>query len=217
MYNFLDCKNETQKLIISILDIVSNHGNYMMWSDAAQQVHTTGSRIHADLEVLLAEFKYRQENGLDMPRHLLVVEDSAKEQKSKIRQMFFAMLVKMDILESVQLLYLLVGHTHWKVDQIFSVLAREVKNMDAGLLTFDDLKKLMNKVYTQWLDDRKNYVHEVRRIPNLNDYFERVCISFLEFFSSCCCNRFRIILKFHYLPKSLIFIDLKSLKRMDWW
>ena len=170
-----DSKNDLDKLVISIMDIVSNHGNYAMWSDPTQRVHTASARMDADLRVILHEFKKRKELGQTMPKHLLVVEDSAPDNKNKNRQMLFSLLVKEDIFLSVQILYLLVGHTHWRVDQIFSVLSRKVKEMHGGLMTFEDLEHLLRDVYTDWLDGRQNFVEEVRDIPDLNVYLDRVC------------------------------------------
>ena len=86
------------------------------------------------------------------------------------------MLVKDDVVASVQVLYLLVGHTHWRVDQIFSVLSRAVKRLDRGLMEFSDLEDLLRTAYTDWLDGRENIVEEVRDIPDLNVYLNAVCL-----------------------------------------
>ena len=169
-----DSKNDIDKLIISIMDIVSNHGNYALWSDASQRVHTASARIDADLRVMIHEFRKRQEMGEDLPQHLLIVEDSAPDNKNKNRQTLLSLLVKEDIFLSVQVLYLLVGHTHWRVDQIFSVLSRAVRRLDHGLMTFEDLEHLLTKVYTDWLDGRENVVEEIRDIPDLNFYLDNV-------------------------------------------
>lgn len=160
------------------MDIVSNHGNYMYWSDPSQRIHTSGARMDADMRVLLKEFQARAEAGEPMPEHLLIVEDSAPDNKNKYRQTFYALLVKEGIFHSVQMLYLLVGHTHWKVDQIFSVLSRAVKSMNRGLMTFEDLRNLLEKVYTDYLGGRENIVEEVRDVPALKEWIESVCFLF---------------------------------------
>ena len=72
------------------------------------------------------------------------------------------------------MLYLLVGHTHWRVDQIFSVLSRAVKQMHMGLMTFEDLWFLLEHVYTDYLDGRQNFVQEVRDIPALKEWVTEV-------------------------------------------
>lgn len=166
-------------MIISIMDIVSNHGNYLLWSDPTQKIHTSGARMDADLRVILEEFKARRAAGENPPRHLLIVEDSAPDNKNKFRQTLYALLVKEDVFLSVQMLYLLVGHTHWRVDQIFSVLSRAVKQVHLGLMTFDDLFYLLESVYTDYLDGRRNIVQEVRDIPNLKQWISDVCVTFL--------------------------------------
>lgn len=175
MFRVADSKNDLTKLVVSIMDVVANHGNYMLWSDPSQRVHTSGARMDIDIRVLLKEFEARKDAGESMPKHLLIVEDSAPDNKNKYRQTFYAMLVKEGIFFSVQMLYLLVGHTHWKVDQIFSVLSRAVKSMNRGLLTFDDLRDLLEKVYTDYLGGRQNVVEEVREIPALKEWIESVC------------------------------------------
>ena len=157
------------------MDVVSNHGNYALWSDATQRVHTASARMDADLRVMIREFEKRKELGEDLPKHLLIVEDSAPDNKNKNRQTLLSMLVKEDIFLSVQVLYLLVGHTHWRVDQIFSVLSRAVKRMEQGLMEFEDLDHLLRNVYTDWLDGRVNVVEEIRDIPDLNVFLNKVC------------------------------------------
>ena len=161
-------------MIISIMDVVSNHGNYMFWSDPSQRVHTASARMDVDFRVLLNEFLARKKDGRPMPKHLLVVEDSAPDNKNANRQTMMALLVKHDIFESIQLLYLLVGHTHWKVDQIFSVLSKAVKRLDRGLMHFDDLEGILRDTYTDWTSVRENVIREIRNIPNLNEFFENV-------------------------------------------
>lgn len=156
------------------MDIVSNHGNYLLWSDPTQKIHTSGARMDADLRVIVEEFKARRDAGEPMPRHLLIVEDSAPDNKNKFRQTLYALLVKEDVFLSVQMLYLLVGHTHWRVDQIFSVLSRAVKQMHLGLMTFEDLWFLLERVYTDYLDGRENVVQEVRDIPALKEWVAEV-------------------------------------------
>ena len=65
------------------MDIVSCHGNYLLWSDPTQKIHTSGARMDADLRVIVKEFKTRRDAGESMPRHLLIVEDSAPDNKNK--------------------------------------------------------------------------------------------------------------------------------------
>lgn len=180
VFQWSDAKNDLDRLIISIMDIVSNHGNYALWSDATQRVHTASARMDADLRVMIQEFEKRKELGEDLPKHLLIVEDSAPDNKNKNRQTLLSMLVKEDIFLSVQVLYLLVGHTHWRVDQIFSVLSRAVKRMEQGLMVFEDLDHLLQNVYTDWLDGRVNVVQEIRDIPDLNVYLNNVCFHHLD-------------------------------------
>ena len=147
-----------------------------MWSDASQRVHTASARMDADLRVLFHEFEKRRDLGEAMPKHLLIVEDSAPDNKNKNRQTLLSMLVKEDIFSSIQVLYLLVGHTHWRVDQVFSVLSRAARDLDRGLMMFEDLRDLLQNAYTDWLGGRENVVEEVREIPDLNVYLDSVCL-----------------------------------------
>lgn len=81
--------------------------------------HHTWTELRAILRVA-------QKKGY-LPRRLVITEDNTcKENKSHERMLSLAFLVHLDIFESVEVRYFKVGHTHWKMDQVFSVLSKAI-------------------------------------------------------------------------------------------
>ena len=165
---------DSSVIFASILDICASEGNYMWWSDGTHNIHTASARIHADLETLLEEFTRRRAKGKRQPRHCLIIEDNAPDHKNNNRMLFYALLVKEDVFHCVEFLYMPTGHTHWRIDQIFSVLARAVKKFKGGLLTFSDLERLLEKAYRDLKYHLPNIVKERHEIADLNTYLDEV-------------------------------------------
>ncbi|XP_046582541.1 uncharacterized protein LOC124289914, partial [Haliotis rubra] len=62
----------------------------------------------------------------------LQADNSPKDNKNKTVLYFLALLVKLKIFKKVKLSFLMVGHTHEDVDQLFSVFARELRQKPAA-------------------------------------------------------------------------------------
>ena len=64
-----------------------------------------------------------------MPNTICVQADNASDNKNWTLLLFFAMLVHHGYTEEVFLSFLIVGHTHEDIDQLFSVLSRFLKRI----------------------------------------------------------------------------------------
>ena len=64
-----------------------------------------------------------------MPNTICVQADNASDNKCWTLLLFFAMLVHHGYTEEVFLSFLIVGHTHEDIDQLFSVLSRFLKRI----------------------------------------------------------------------------------------
>ena len=82
--------------------------------------------------------------GSFWPRKLYVVVDSGSENKSYHFLLFLHVLIWFGIFENIELIYFPVGHTHWKVDQQFSIIRQWITKSVRGLKT---VKKLLNYLF----------------------------------------------------------------------
>ena len=64
-----------------------------------------------------------------MPRTLYIQADNASDNKCWAMIAFLAMLVFYDYTADIYLSFLLVGHTHEDIDQMFSVISRFFKTL----------------------------------------------------------------------------------------
>ena len=63
-----------------------------------------------------------------LPRIIYIQADNASDNKNYAVLLFFGLLVKHKYVELVQISFLLVGHTHEDIDQLFSTLSRHIKS-----------------------------------------------------------------------------------------
>ena len=160
------------------MDVVANTGNYILWSDCTNNVHTASARIFVDLKVLLNEFKLRRDSGLKIPTHIFFIEDKATDHRNWDRVFFVATLVKNDIILYGSCLWMITGHSHGRVDQVIGSLASGVKALRNGLINEEQLKKIFANVKNDIVDDRLNFVEEIDEIPDIASYLEEVRSSF---------------------------------------
>ena len=66
--------------------------------------------------------------GLKMPRVLWLQFDNCGENKNKEMFAYMSLLVEGFFFDSVEINFLIVGHTHASIDQYFSVIAKAIKN-----------------------------------------------------------------------------------------
>ncbi|CAM6082151.1 unnamed protein product [Calypogeia fissa] len=70
-----------------------------------------------------------------LPRHLtLQMDNSGKDNKNQIVMAFCSNLVGRGVFETVQLSFLMVGHTHEDVDALFSQVSKQVKHKEVATL-----------------------------------------------------------------------------------
>ena len=70
----------------------------------------------ADLTIMLEAM------GLKMPRHLILQFDNCSENKNNFMMMFCTILVDLGYFDIIEIYFLVVGHTHCPLDQVFSQL-----------------------------------------------------------------------------------------------
>ena len=82
--------------------------------------------------------------GPNRPAHLFIQVDNCSENKSKTLLALADKLVKDGMFETVQLNYLMVGHTHEDIDQWFSVFSKAIAKED--IWTVDQMFSLLQTV-----------------------------------------------------------------------
>ena len=102
-------------LKVKITNVISHRDVEFYWQD-----NTTNDKTSLNIHVVLQALAVirQQQNGL-LGRNLLLVMDSASNNKSSMMSAFVAFLVGLASFDSAQLLYMPVGHTHWLCDQVF--------------------------------------------------------------------------------------------------
>jgi hypothetical protein len=78
----------------------------------------------------------------------LTLDNTTKENKNKFVLAYLTYLVKMRVFEKVKLNFLLVGHTHEDIDQMFSCFSRSLRRKEAHDLPM--LKEVIQESYKIW-------------------------------------------------------------------
>ena len=91
--------------------------------------------------------EYRR-SGDHMPRHISVQMDNASDNKAFAVLSFAAHLVEAGVCDTVELNFLMVGHTHEDIDQLFSVISRRFKRLvfgtrDGVVVSFEDFHSVV--------------------------------------------------------------------------
>ena len=89
---------------------------------------------------ILAEQKTRLQEGRPFPRVLYIQADNVSSNKSKVLMGYLCHLVNLGVFSKVKVNFLLVGHTHENIDQLFSRFSIALRQRDC--LTLDDLMKV---------------------------------------------------------------------------
>ena len=93
------------------------------------------------------------------PKELYVVLDNGPENRGTNFLLFLSVLFYYGLFCKIQVIYLPVGHTHWKVDQSFSVIRQHLRNEIRGV---DSMKDFTN--YLQNFDNKECYVKFVEQL-----------------------------------------------------
>lgn len=98
------------------------------------------------LNVLLNIFTNLIKNGGCLPECLhLQLDDCYRENKNRYIMAFSAYLIEMGIFKEIYISFLMVGHTHEDVDQVFSRIAVKLKRRNAS--TLPDLQNVIKEAY----------------------------------------------------------------------
>ena len=103
------------------------------------------SNIEGLRRVLLAKYP---DAAHPMPQVLLLQADNASDNKNFAMLLFLAMLVYHGYTEEVFLSFLLVGHTHEDIDQLFSRLTRFLRDKFGNVYTPQDFQVAMQSALT---------------------------------------------------------------------
>jgi len=118
--------------------------------------------------ILHSVIKYVQSKNNYLPPVLLIQADNcARENKNRTFLAFCGYLVHAEVFVSVEVSFLLVGHTHSVIDQRFSHIFRTVKSQN--IYTVDDMVESINHLFTE-----QGWVHyvEVPFTADFTTYFE---------------------------------------------
>lgn len=137
--------------------------------------------------------------GKKMPRMMTFQFDNCGENKNKEMYAYASLLVERGYLDCININFLIVGHTHDSLDQIFSVLSKKIKN--SIILTIPALHELYSKAHSNF-HDRPLHVLQLEVVhdwceffkPFLNDRISRYSIP----------HRFKVILFDSFFLHSLV-------------
>ena len=85
--------------------------------------------------------------------------------------------------ESVTLLFLLLGHTHWICDQLFSAINKLLKSIPGIVVVTPEefVRTVLSQVNGQF--DAETFITEIENVPNWNAWFDQVCRILFCFFT----------------------------------
>ena len=158
---------------LSLLDICTNTTNYSFLSDSTTNYHTGATRIHADLSVMLTEAYVRTTSRKRWPETLLIIEDAASDHRNLFRLLMFALMVRWGWFSCVQFIFLPSGHTHWKIDQVFSRISRLLGRKFNGTMSIDELKTIIEKAWKTAKIDQAPVI-DLNDIPDWKMWLTRV-------------------------------------------
>ncbi|KAJ7381365.1 Exocyst complex component 1 [Desmophyllum pertusum] len=109
--------------------------------DLCEWPHDSNLTINVILQTLLL---VKNSMGHLAPVAYFQMDNCWRENKNQFVLAFMCMLVEMGVFQKIKLCYLMVGHTHEDIDQMFSCVARRLLKKDA--LTLEQLKEEITKV-----------------------------------------------------------------------
>lgn len=111
---------------------------------------------------------YRALNGR-LPPKLYIQFDNAKNNKCNAIVKLLALLVELGVFEKIKLCFLLVGHTHNDVDQLFSQFTKLLTKFGFEVYTLPDLHRQLKK-----LENGTVEVEHVDRVLNYTAWVEKL-------------------------------------------
>jgi hypothetical protein len=122
--------------------IAHGHGSYV--SVCPPWVSDNGNLTSDFLRKILLDISSR--DGYVLPPKLSLQLDSASVNKNKSFMAFLSLLVESGVFKEVQVNFLIVGHTHEDIDQMFSCFSRALRQNDA--YTFDEMYQIFQGGYS---------------------------------------------------------------------
>ncbi|XP_061164113.1 uncharacterized protein LOC133195610 [Saccostrea echinata] len=121
----------TRQLNVHVTGVLSHGLNRKyLFTDLHQYKHDSNLTLNVLMKVL-----WNHSKGKSLPPVLYLQADNCfRENKNKFVLSFLELLVRRRIFYEVQLSFLHVGHTHEDIDQMFSVIADNLRHRDAATL-----------------------------------------------------------------------------------
>ena len=126
---------------------VSNNANLLIDS-----IHRNIQRVH----------DHRRSKSLPMPSVMFVQLDNCNTNKSKALMAYCVHLVKMRVFKRIEICFMLVGHTHENIDQLFSTYSVKLRTVKA--FTLESLMQVAKDAF------KDNLKPEVSHITEVNDW-----------------------------------------------
>ena len=122
----LDSANATKLGLMGVKVVCGQVHQYMYLSSGRFSKNANGP-----WNALIDALVKHKERGIPLPENLsLQLDNCPSENKSVAIYILFASLVGLGVFKTVTVNYLIVGHTHEDIDQIFSTLSRYINNVD---------------------------------------------------------------------------------------
>src|SRR5450759_4624541 len=107
-------------------------------------LHNDGNLTITILQRVLNEWE--EKHGVLPPVLYLQLDNTSRENKNNLLMTYLHMLVKKKIFKKIKIGFLLVGHTHDQIDQMFSTFSKRLGKHKA--FTFEELRIIISQAYT---------------------------------------------------------------------
>lgn len=154
--HFLRCpKNMDEKYFIPIHVV----GCHIFNSKLTAKVFLTYPNIHNDVNLTIHVIQHILNTWVGVLPPILYVQldNTSRENKNKFLMAYLYMLVEMKIFQKIKVGFLLVGHTHDQIDQMFSKFSSRLNKQRAFRL--NTLTDILRKAYSPQVE--VNFVTEV--------------------------------------------------------
>lgn len=158
-------------------DIIAGGGNYMI-----QVLKLAIEQLSNNLREL----------GFILPKELLLQFDNSGENKNRDMLSYISLLVELLVFDSVEVNFLIVGHTHCSIDRLFGIYSNAIRGAD-----FIGSPLALRALLDQACPDRKHYQkyflsttgghfsnHMLITILNITQYL--INLGSLKFIQSVC-------------------------------
>lgn len=135
-------------------------------------------RCNHIIEPILRLINEINDNGGGLPRYLfLQLEKCWRENKNRFLMSYLECLISWNVLQTIEVGFLLIGHTHSDIDQTFSTTSRRLRTEDA--ITMHDLHGVFAKCYNKFTT-----VSSLEQVVNWSYLCEQSgCLNIVEPFS----------------------------------